>query len=114
MRFQWEKAAMIPTQRFPVVDWTEKRVLTFDFSKDLAIGESLSGTPSVTVTVDLGTDPNPQNTVTSGPVISGATVLMTVSGFVQGTTDYRYTVRCPTSNTSKILVLAWALPVRVL
>ncbi len=102
--------------RFPVLDVTERRTLTFDFSADLnlAAGEALVGPPQVAVSVDLGADPNPIGTILGGPVVISQTqVAMNVGNFnAASDTDYRYKITCATTNPAKVLALSGLLSVR--
>ncbi len=99
------------TLRFSAIDPSEDMVLTFDFSLGLLTGESLSGSPTVTVTVDFGTDPN-ASAIVKASTISGSTVLVAVAGGLDQT-DYHIHCLCPTSNPQKELMTAGILPVRV-
>lgn len=100
-------------ERLPALDPSEARVLTFDFSADLANGETLSGLPSVTVTVEAGTDANPNGIVQQKSVDSDThtTVLVAVDNLTDGV-DYHIKVECATTNSQKALALAAILPVR--
>jgi hypothetical protein len=99
------------TTAFSAIDPTEAVVLTFDFTLGLAAGETLTGTPTVTVTVAFGTDPNAA-AIVKGQAISGSTVLVQVSGCLDET-DYHFRVVSTTSNSAKVLTCAGLLPVRV-
>ena len=106
-------AVYIP-KRFPWLDYREKRILTINYSPDLVYGESLLAILSVSVQVDFGSDPNAAATILGGGAqIQGNNVLIPVGGFVNGSTDYRYTVVCSTTNGSKTLTGVGVLPVRV-
>jgi len=98
------------TSRFLPLAPTEARVLTFDFTQDMATGETLTGSPTAAVSVDFGTDASPQ-AIVKQVTISGLTVLVAVSG-MQNNVDYHITVTCPTSNALKTLTMAGILPVR--
>lgn len=99
------------TTRFSPVDPSEEIVLTFDFTLGLNTGESLTGTPTVSVTVDYGVDTN-ASAIVQMAQISGTTVLVAVKGMLDAT-DYHVHCLCPTSNSQKILMDAGVLPCRV-
>ena len=100
------------TQRFPVIDPTEKITLSFDFSAGLASGETLTGSPVVVVTVDYGVDASPQAIVLAS-AISGSLVNVIVNNTKDGV-DYHVHVTTTTSNAQKTLALAGILPSRAL
>ena len=99
------------TDRFPVADPSEVLVLTFDFSADLGIGESITGA-TITSSLDdgYGTDPVPQNIVALFTVLS-TSVQIQVSNMLADN-DYHIHVSVPTSNGCT-LAFAKVLPVRV-
>ena len=88
--------------------------LTFDFSLDLAAGETLSGAAQVTITTFSGIDPQPALLLNGVPQLSAnnTQVLVPVQGGIDGCV-YQFVVRQPTSNPYKILVWRALLPVNV-
>ncbi len=99
--------------RVDAIDPDEKRVITFDFSADLDLGETLSGTIVATVTTVMGSDPSPAS-VLNGAAIFGPgqlSVLVPVKGG-QADTDYAIKVVCGTTNVQKTLALVAHLPIR--
>ena len=96
--------------RFTSVDPDRKVILTYDFSLALPAGVTLSGSPTVAVTVEFGTDATPNAIVTSSQ-ISGALVYVAVAG-MQDQTDYAIKVDVPTSNASISMAYTKVLPVR--
>lgn len=106
---------MTTSARFPNKGVGEKRVLTYDFSADLATGETLTGTPtSVTILVIAGTDTNPTAMFAGGNAIdpSNTKYLVPVQGGVDNC-DYDIVVKgMPTNNVQKTLDLGGILPVR--
>lgn len=97
------------TKRFSNVDPGEKLVLTFQFAKGLATGETLVA-PTVSVTVDYGTDATP-SAIIVGSQVSGTDVLVSVAG-QKVDVDYHIKVLCTTSNANKKLAVAGVLPCR--
>ena len=79
----------------------EKVVITFDFAKELAIGETL-GAPTVTVSVLSGVDADPAALKNGAAVVSGTGVLQPVVALLPGV-DYELVCLCPTSNVNKTL-----------
>lgn len=90
-----------------------KNVLTFDFSLGLAAGETLTGTPTVTVETLFGTDAAPAALLNGSAVLStdALSVLVPVKAGVDGV-QYKITVVVGTSNTLKTLAMTAALAVR--
>lgn len=70
----------------------------FDFTLQLGTGETLTGSPVVTITVASGTDANPGAMITTPAQISGTTVLQEVTGGVNGV-NYYLSCSCATSVT---------------
>lgn len=90
----------------------EKLVLSFDFSAGLAVGETISGVVTVSVSINRGKDAAP-NAILNGASTVDATskiVLQGVQGGIKGT-EYLIKVVAPTSNPKKVLVLEAILPV---
>ena len=56
----------------PLIAGVSKQTLTWDFSSALASGQTLQGTPTVTITLISGTDNNPQANLIAGPQIGTA------------------------------------------
>ena len=110
------------TALFDVKDPRETVVLTFDATNDLAAGETLSGTPQVSITITRGTDPTPQLvladvainalalTVANNTIAIGAGVQAVASAGLSGTW-YLIAITCATSNPDKVLTLKATLPV---
>ena len=107
--------SIVNMQTFNVKDPSESVPLTFDMSPDLQSGETLVASPTVTVSVVVGTDPSP------GAIINGVAgfdstltqVIQPVTGGLTGVT-YQISVLCATSNPVKTLRLIGNLPVRSL
>lgn len=101
------------TIRLSKKDPAEWVVLTFDFSKGLANGETLAGTIVTTVSVALGIDPSPSS-ILNGAASFDATntkVLVPVKLGLNGC-DYLVKVVSPTTNAQKVLSLSAIAPVR--
>ena len=100
------------TPRFRSKDASESRVLAFDFSADLDTGETLTGSPDVTVHLALGPDANPSAILAGGNAFDTAhkMFLVPVTGGTQGT-EYLIKVVSNTSNAAKRLALSGVLPV---
>lgn len=111
----------IPSQ-FEPKDPGEEVTLTFDGSAMLASGETLTGTPTVSIATTVGTDSTP-SLVIAGVIINSAPLTMlngktiAVGCAVQGVcsagtfaSQYWIRVTCPTSNPNKTLVLKATLP----
>ncbi len=104
---------MTTKNRFDAKDPDEQRVLTFDFSADLATGETLTGAPTVSISVVGGTDASPLAVLVGGNSFDAAHLLyyVPVTGGLNGV-DYDVVVKAPTTTTTKSLVLGGVLPVR--
>lgn len=105
---------MTTLQRFDSKDPGETIPLLYDFTAGLATGEILTGTPTVTISVVLGTDASPNAVLVGGNIIDSTQkrVLVPVHAGLDAC-DYDIVVTCATNNASKILVLGCILPVRV-
>lgn len=68
----------------------------FDFTSSLAEGETLTGAPTVTVTVYSGTDANPSAVKSGAASISGNAVLQKFTGGLSGVV-YSVVAGCTTS-----------------
>ena len=82
----------------------EKVVITYDFSSELATGETLSGVITATVEVVAGIDATP-SAMLNGSAQFDATakkVLQGIQGGIAGNV-YRIKVLSPTTNTNKVL-----------
>jgi hypothetical protein len=103
---------MTTSNRFETKTPSEKRVLTFDFTLDLATGETLSGTPTVTVTCVRGKDSNPSAILAGGATLDGTQKIYSVpvAGGLNDC-DYDVVVLYPTTNAKKSLELGGILPV---
>lgn len=101
--------AVVVTPELDAKDPEEKLVITFDFTRDLDAGETISS-PTVTIAVAVGTDPSP-NSVLSGVPTAGVGVVTQVITGGRDEVDYRIQCKVNTSG-SRILVLAAILPVR--
>lgn len=98
--------------QFDIKDPAEKVVLTFDFSDGLAVGETLTGTPTVTVAMALGSDATPAALLNGAAALDGSEKMVLVP--VQAGIDrceYLIKVVVATSNAQKILTLKAVLPV---
>lgn len=93
-------------------DPSEKVNVVFDFTDALA-GDTISGSPTVTATVDAGTDATPSAILNGAAGVVGATVVQSVQDGVVGV-DYRIEAQIDTTGSSpaRRLVLAAILPVR--
>ena len=98
--------------RFEDKDIAEKVVLTFDFSADLAAGETLSGAIVVSVVLARGSDATPAN-ILNGAAAFDATSKMVLQGVQAGLSDCEYRIKAvaPTTNPKKVLALSGVLPV---
>jgi hypothetical protein len=103
----------VSNRRFDEKDPTEKVILTFDFSIDLAAGVTLSGSPSVQVDTVFGTDASPSSILNGSAQLDGTAtkVLVPVQAGVDGC-EYRVSVRCGTTSAQIYLELDAVLPVR--
>jgi hypothetical protein len=107
------------TFRFPEVGPGDSRVLTFDFSLDLAAGETLNGAPTVVVTCSAGGDPSPTNVLNgaaaynapTNPPVTQVQQPINAGNALLGC-DYYFRVSAPTSNPQKVLTREAILPVR--
>jgi hypothetical protein len=100
----------------PAIDPSESVVLTFDFSAELATGETLTGIGTTTVSVFLGTDSTPASLLNGTPSVdvTGTKVLVPVKGRPTDGVDYDVALTAvPTSNVKKVLAMGCILPVRV-
>lgn len=100
------------TQVLETKDSAEKIVVTFDYANELDAGETLFGTPTITVSVVKGADASPSAILSGSPTISsdGTQVLQPVVNGVPGV-HYRLKCVCETSNPAKTLARVGHLPV---
>ncbi len=101
-----------PIQQDPQYN-TESLVRGMDFSSRLDLtSDTLTGSPTVTVSVLQGTDPSPQSILVGSPSIStnSMQVLQRVSGGVPGTA-YILSFKCGTAqgNTIEDQAFFWVL-----
>ncbi len=103
------------TARLDTKDPAEELTLTFDFSVGLGADDLLTGTPTVTVAVLIGRDPDPASLLNGAPAIDGTStrVYLPVQAGNEGC-DYLIKVVCATTSPSKVLALSAVLPVRSL
>jgi hypothetical protein len=90
----------------------EELVLAFNFAIRLGSGNTLSGTPTVAISVATGVDPDP-SAVLNGPAQLDATstlVLQPVKAGIAGV-GYLFDVQCATAQTDVLLETQAILPV---
>lgn len=82
-------------------------------ASNLPTGVTLQGSPNITVTVLEGTDPSPNSILNGGSSIDSTLTiaLQPVFGGVSGCL-YEVKATCNTTQSTLVLVLAGALPVR--
>jgi len=100
------------SQYFEAKDVNEKVVLTFDFSSELASGETLTGSITREISVVLGTDGSPSS-VWNGSAqfdTGSEAILQGVTGGVAGA-HYKIKMTAETTNASKKLSRVGILPV---
>jgi hypothetical protein len=73
----------------PIVAALQKQSAAFDFGPTLDEGVTLTGTPTITVTVDVGTDPLPQDIITAGPTVGTVSAERGGSGVENGAVLYQ-------------------------
>jgi hypothetical protein len=100
-------------QLFPVKDPGESVVLTFNMASNLPTGVTLTGVPNITVNVLEGTDPSPSSILNGGSSLD-STLTMVLQPVLGGLSGVLYEVKATVNTTQStiILVLAGALPVR--
>lgn len=89
-------------ERFSNAYVGEKLILTFDYTDELAVGESLAGTPTVDVKVTLGTDATPTAVLNGTPTIVGSAVLLPIDP-ATADVEYRFKMLTQTTNANKLL-----------
>jgi hypothetical protein len=112
----------IVTPQFDLKDPREVVTLTFDATAMLATGETLTGTPTVAITTNIGADATP-TLVLSGVIINSAPLTLlngktiAIGAAVQAvcsggsfSSQYWICVICQTSNPNKTLTLKAMLP----
>jgi hypothetical protein len=90
----------------------ESNSLVFNFAAGLPSGYVLTGTPTVSISVYLGTDPNPSSVLVGGGTFINASTAVEVP--VQPTvadTMYKIEVICATTDPGITLGLEGILPV---
>lgn len=93
---------------FEIKPPTDTRIFYFDFTSDLAVGETIS-TQVVTATVYSGTDANPSAIISGVASASGAIVSQKITA---GTAGVIYTLLCTiTTSASQTLTIAGYLAV---
>lgn len=86
------------------IDMTGRRSVWFDFSPELAPGETLIGVDSpIEVSVQAGDDPTPENLVVGAPVIDGSMVKQVVQASVNNV-SYHLRAHATTSMNSRPVV----------
>lgn len=111
-----------PLPQLDLKDPRETVVITLDATAMLAAGETLTGTPSVSVTTLIGTDSTP-SLVVANPIINSVALTLlngktiAIGSAVQAVcsagvfaSQYWICITCPTSNPNKTLVLKAMLP----
>ena len=76
-----------------------------NFAPGLASGETLTGTPTCTITVVSGTDSSPSSRLLGGPTISGTQVGVLLGTMLSGTT-YQIEITVHTSNSQVLACYA--------
>ncbi len=91
------------SDRFKNAYTGEKLILAFDYSAELAAGETVTGTPTVEITVTDGVDPAP-DALKNGlaEIVAGGVVLQPIDPLVADV-GYRLKVLADTSNPLKRL-----------
>lgn len=90
----------------------EKRVLSFDFTRDLAVGETISGLITVNVSVARGEDATPDNILNGSVSVDANSKIVLVPVYViNKKTEYLIKVIAPTNDPKKVLGLAGILTV---
>jgi hypothetical protein len=97
---------MILQSPFPAMLPHEVRPMTVDFAGVLPAGVTLSGTPTVTMSVAVGTDADPQSHVSGTPAIATVTgankaVSFTLASLVPGV-EYVVDVYFPRSDAPAV------------
>ena len=72
------------TASFPSIGAAESLVRTFDFSAALATEETLTGTPTCTISVLSGVDATPDSRLLEGPAIVESTVTVLIGDMLPG------------------------------
>lgn len=99
--------------QFPIKGLSEKVPLTFDFTADLPSGVTLTGTPTLTVSVTTGADASPSDILNGSAGFNSAStqVIQGVQGGLNGV-GYTITCTCPTTQSNLTLTLVGLLQVR--
>ena len=106
----------VPMMTFPPIDPDEARVLVFDFTNALQVGEVLTGGPVLkSLVCTAGIDTNPQG-ILNGPIAydtTGSLILQPVSNMsALNGNDYEFEVLSSTTFPNKIVVIRALLQVR--
>ena len=105
----------VSLQYFPPVAPGEKNVLSFNFAAGLASGNTLSGTPTVTVTTLVGTDTNPSGILNGAASLDSTNTIVNVPFYAQNDQNqYLVTVLCGTQNAQVLPGLSGVLVVNSL
>ena len=75
---------------------SEDLPLTINFSDDLNAGETITSLDSITASVLVGTDLNPQNILSGSPTVATPNIVQMITGGVAGT-QYQVSVTVTTS-----------------
>ena len=99
-------------KHFSALDPSEWRVLTFDFSDDLATGETLTTAVTVAVAVIKGVDGTPTGILSGSPTfnVENTKILQAVKASTEGNT-YAIKVVSSTSDPLKKLAMTGILPI---
>lgn len=99
-------------QLFDIKDPLENVNLTFNYSPGLAVGETLTGVPIISVTTNSGTDPMPANIINgaAGFDTAHSKIVQPVTAGINGV-EYEIVSSCATS-LGRTLALVGLLPVR--
>lgn len=96
---------------FSPKDPNEVIVLTFDFTTSLVTGETLTGSPTVTISAAIGVDAAMAAMLSGAPSIVGNTVLQKViNGVVKN--SYGFIALC-TLSSGRMLAVGGILPINV-
>lgn len=77
--------------------------LSFDFLSKLALGETLTGTPTRSIAVWSGVSANPSTVLSGSPTISGSKVIQRIIAADPGTI-FQLDVKCSTSAGQSLML----------
>lgn len=97
-------------QYFDQKDPGESVVLTYDFTLGIPAGKTLTGSPTVEISVRSGADANPTAVLAGGNSIASPLVYVPVTGGLDAV-QYDVKVTVSTTDPHTTLVLAGVLPV---